>query len=90
MPYFPDEELCAFSLKNRSKNVKISTRASNYRSDKVLTESHFRTDDYRVISASDNRFFIDSHVYIEPYSSPIEKEKIELSNCSGSSARVSI
>lgn len=90
MAYLSEKELHALGLNNFGKNVKISTRASIYRAERISIGNHVRIDDYCVISAGDGGIFIGSYVHIAVYSSLIGREKIELSDFSGLSARVSI
>jgi acetyltransferase-like isoleucine patch superfamily enzyme len=90
MAYLSRQELEALGFKSIGEDVKISHDASIYGAEKMSIGSHVRIDDYCVISAGDGGIFIGSYVHIAAYSSLIGKEKIELNDFSGLSARVSI
>ena len=90
MAYLSKKELYALGFNNFGENVKISSLASIYGAERISIGSHVRIDDFCIISAGDNGIFIGSYVHIAAYSSLIGKEKIELNDFSGLSARVSI
>lgn len=90
MAYISEKELHAIGLNHFGNNVKISTQASIYGAERISIGSDVRIDDFCIISAGDGGIFIGSYVHIAAYSSLIGKEKIELSDFSGLSARVSI
>lgn len=90
MPFFSDAELFDLSFASLGENVKISRKASIYGASQISIGSNVRVDDFCILSAGVGGISIGSFVHIAAYSSLIGKERIELKDFSGLSARVSV
>jgi galactoside O-acetyltransferase len=71
-------------------NVKISRKASIYGAGQISIGNNVRVDDFCILSAGVGGISIGSFIHIAAYSSLIGKERIDLSDFSGLSARVSV
>jgi galactoside O-acetyltransferase len=71
-------------------NVRISEKASIYNPRKISIGSNVRIDDFCILSAGAGGIAIGDYVHIAAYSSLIGAARIELSDFSGLSARVSV
>ncbi|HIF9263983.1 TPA: acyltransferase [Photobacterium damselae] len=90
MSFYTQKELQNLGFKFVGQNVLVSRKSSLYGIKNISIGDNSRIDDFCVISASDNGIYIGENVHIAVFCSLIGKEKIELSDYSGLSSRVSI
>ena len=90
MSFFSDAELFDLGFASLGENVKISRKASIYGAGQISIGNNVRVDDFCILSAGDGGISIGSFIHIAAYSSLIGKERIELKDFSGLSARVSV
>ena len=90
MSFFSDAELFDLGFASLGENVKISRKASIYGAGQISIGNNVRVDDFCILSAGVGGISIGSFIHIAAYSSLIGKERIELKDFSGLSARVSV
>ncbi len=90
MSFLSDSELFDLGFASLGDNVKISRKASIYGADRISIGNNVRVDDFCILSAGIGGISIGSFIHVAAYSSLIGKERIELSDFAGLSARVSI
>jgi galactoside O-acetyltransferase len=90
MSFYNPEELKKLGLKEIGSNVSLSKKTSIYGAERISIGNNTRIDDFVVISAGTDGIVIGSNVHIAVFSSLIGSGKIELSDFSNISSRVSI
>jgi dTDP-4-amino-4,6-dideoxy-D-glucose acyltransferase len=90
MAFHSREELAAIGFQTLGDNVSISRKASIYGAPNIRLGSNVRIDDFCILSAGSGGITIGSFIHIAAYSSIVGHEKVELSDFSNLSARVSI
>lgn len=90
MSFYTQKELQDLGFNFVGENVLVSRKSSLYGIKNISIGDNSRIDDFCVISASDNGIYIGKNVHIAVFCSLIGAEKIELSDYSGLSSRVSI
>jgi dTDP-4-amino-4,6-dideoxy-D-glucose acyltransferase len=88
--YLSNSELFDLGFAALGENVKISRKASIYGAGQISIGNNVRVDDFCILSAGVGGISIGSFIHVAAYSSLIGKERIELSDFSGLSARVSV
>lgn len=90
MSYYSESELRELGLCDYGERVRISRKASIYNTAGIRVGSDVRIDDYCVLAAGDGGIAIGSYVHVAVFCSLIGKGRIQLSDFSGLSSRVSI
>jgi dTDP-4-amino-4,6-dideoxy-D-glucose acyltransferase len=88
MSFLSDAELFDLGFAALGENVKISRKASIYGAGQISIGNNVRVDDFCILSAGVGGIWLGSFIHIAAYSSLIGKERIELRDFSGLSARV--
>lgn len=90
MSFYSSKELAKIGFRALGENVKISRKASIYGAENICIGNNVRIDDFCILSAGSKGISLGSFIHVAAYSSIIGQEKVELSDFSGLSARVSI
>jgi galactoside O-acetyltransferase len=90
MPFRSEQELQDMGFASIGRGVKISRLASFHGIPRISIGDESRIDDFAVLSAGEKGIFIGMHVHIAVFCSLIGKERIELRDFSGISARTSV
>ncbi|POT59587.1 hypothetical protein C3432_02365 [Citrobacter amalonaticus] len=90
MGYYSDAELKSLGFKSVGQNVKVSTKASFYKTEQISLGDNVRIDDFCVFSAGLGGIEIGKNVHIAVYSSLIGAGSIIVSDYCNISSRVSI
>jgi acetyltransferase-like isoleucine patch superfamily enzyme len=90
MPFRSDEELSEMGFAAIGRGVSISHLASFHGTSRISIGDHCRIDDFAVLSAGEGGISLGMHVHIAVFCSLIGKERIELHDFSGISARTSV
>jgi acetyltransferase-like isoleucine patch superfamily enzyme len=88
--FYDDDELHGLGFAAVGRNVKVSKKASLYRTGRITLGDNTRIDDFCVISAGEGGITIGRNVHISIMCSLIGRAKIELQDFVGLSSRVSI
>lgn len=90
MAYYTHDELKILGFSQVGKDVLVSDKTSLYNCKKIQLGSNVRIDDFCVLSAGEGGIKIGSYVHIAPFCSIMGAGKIEMSDFSGLSSKVSI
>ena len=90
MGFYSESELSSLGFKSIGSNVKLSKKASIYKSQNISLGDNVRIDDFCVLSAGDGGIEIGRNVHVAVYTSLIGAGKIVVSDYCNISSRVSI
>ncbi len=90
MGCYTEAELKYLGFKALGQNIKVSTKASFYKTENIILGDNVRIDDFCVLSAGTGGIEIGKNVHIAVYSSLIGAGRIIVSDYCNISSRVSI
>lgn len=88
--HMTESELHSLGLASHGLNVFISRKASIYGAERIHLGNNVRIDDFSILSAGEGGIFLHDYVHVASHSILVGKERIEMCDFSGVSARVCI